>query len=438
MDVLAAGPTNRRSFLRALTTGTAAGFAAACRPFREPAREMPGTAPVPPVQLTYLHQWSPTQGHGPATERLVDRFRQEFPAIQVEAVYTPQYYEKLVSLIAAGSLPDIATYNMAFLPRLVRLEVTVPLEPLAQGTYRFDKSDMVLAARDMVTFDGKIMAMPYVVNNTGLAYNQTLFKQKGLDPERPPATWDELVELGRRLTGTTEGVETWGMLFPRGAADPISPLLSFLWQNGGEVVDMARRVATWNSPAGVEALQFMVDLVHRYRIAPLQGGNAHLEGRVGMWIIPPGNISALGMSVGQQFAWATAELPRGKQQATSLGGHALVVMKTGRAQEQAWRFVHWFIQPANLAEYNAATTTAPAWRAVEQQPAWQAYLREEPRMQPFVRMLAYGRPTPKLATWQEITDILVDAREATVKQEKTPKDALDDAARQADPLIKSG
>ncbi|MER3405671.1 MAG: hypothetical protein C4289_11365, partial [Chloroflexota bacterium] len=59
-------------------------------------------------------------------------------------------------------------------------------------------------------------------------------------------------------------METWGMLFPRGAADPISPLLSFLWQYGGEVVDMARRVATWNSPAGVEALQFMVDLVHRY------------------------------------------------------------------------------------------------------------------------------------------------------------------------------
>jgi ABC-type glycerol-3-phosphate transport system substrate-binding protein len=419
-------------------TGATGGLATACRPLQGPAQATPGAGSEAPVQLTYLHQWSPTQGHGPATERLVSRFREEFPAIQVEAVYTPQYYEKLVSLIAGGSLPDIATYNMAFLPRLVRLEVTVPLEPLAQGTRRFDKNDMVPAAREMVTFEGKIVAMPYVVNNTGMAYNQTLFRQKGLDPSRPPQTWEELVEFGRRLTGAADGVETWGMLFPRGAADPISPLLSFLWQNGGEVVDMARRVTTWNSPAGIEALQFMVDLVHRYRIAPLQGGNAHLEGRVGMWVIPPGNISALGMSVGQQFAWATAELPRGKQQATSLGGHALVVMKTGRAHEHAWRFVHWFIQPANLAEYNAATTTAPAWRSVEQQPVWQRYLREEPRMQPFVAMLAYGRPTPKLATWQEITDILVEAREAAVRQEKTPKDALDDAARQADPLIKSG
>ena len=182
----------------------------------------------------------------------------------------------------------------------------------------------------------------------------------------------------------------------------------------------------------------MVDLVHRYRIAPLQGGNAHLEGRVGVWLIPPGTVSLTEKTVGEQFRWATAALPRGKQQASSLGGHALVVMKTGRYPEQSWRFVHWFTSPQIVVEFNIASTTPPPWRSAEQQPAWQRYVLDHPQMKSFVAMLAYGRPTPKLTTWQDITQILVEAREAAASQTKSPKDALDEAARLAEPLLKSG
>jgi multiple sugar transport system substrate-binding protein len=332
----------------------------------------------------------------------------------------------------------VVTYNLAFLPQLIRKGIVVSPEELAKGPYRVDKNDLAPAAREMATFDGKLMAIPYVLNNSGLAYNQTLFKQKGLDPHRPPATWNELVEMAARLTGRQGETDVWGTVFPKGTADPVSPLLAFVWQNGGELVDMRRRLATWNSPAGVEALQFQVDLVHRHRVASLEKPGNPQAGEVGIWHIPPGNVSQLQRNVGDAFEWNTAVLPKGRQQATTVGGHSLALLRTNKHHEQAWRFIHWYTSPPQNAEYLVASTTLPPWRAVEQQSAWQRWVREQPRIKPFVEMLAYGRPTPKLSLWEDIVAILVEARDAAGSQAKTPKQALDEAARLAEPLIQQG
>lgn len=438
---MARATANRRTRRTLLAQATVLGggmlaAGAACGSFRERAQS---PAAERTVQLTYLHQWSQQQGHGPATNQAVARFQEQTPTIRVESVFTSNYYEKITAILAAGDLPDVITYNLAFLPQLVRRQVAISPETLAKGSHRIDKPDMVPAAREMATFDGRLMAMPYVLNNTGMAYNQTLFRQQGLAAGRPPATWNEWVELGRRLTGGSGDSELWGCLFPRGTADPISPLLCLLWQHGGEVVEMNRRIATWNSQAGVDGLQFMVDLIQRHRIAPLQApGSPERQGKIGLWLIPPGNVSVLQMAIRDQFEWATAAIPRAKLHVSSMGGHSLVVLKTNRHHEQAWRFIHWFTQPEHVAAYDAATTTLPPWRSAERQPAWQRHVREQPRIKPFVEMLAYGRPTPQLSTWQDITDVLVEAREAAAAQKLTPKQALDEAARIAEPLIKDG
>jgi ABC-type glycerol-3-phosphate transport system substrate-binding protein len=411
-------------------------FLAACG--GAPAQSGPAAASEPTVKLTYLHQWSQTQGHGPITDQLAARFREQFPTIQMEPVYSDKYYEKITAVLAGGDWPDVITYNLAFLPQLIKRNVTVPAETLAKGQYRINLNDMVPAGREMATFDGKLTAMPYVLNNSGLAYNQTLFKQKGLDPSKPPATWNDLVDQAKRLTGTNGETAIWGTVFPKGTADNISPLMAFLWQNGGDAVDMKKLVPTWNSPAGVEALQFQVDLVHKHRVASFdKPGNAN-AGEVGIWHIPPGNVSQLQKNVGTAFEWGTAVLPKGKQQATTVGGHSLVVLKTNKYQDQAWRFVHWWTQPAQNGEYLVASTTLPPWHVSEQSAAWQKWIRDEPRTKPFVEMLAYGRPSPKLSLWQDVTNLLVTARDEAGAQKKSPQQALDDAARIAEPLIKQG
>ena len=70
--------------------------------------------------------------------------------------------------------------------------------------------------------------------------------------------------------------------------------------------------------------------------------------------------------------------------------------------------------------------------------AWQQWVKEEPRIKPFVEMLAIGRATPKLSAWEEIVNLPAQARDDAATQKKTPQEALDDVARAAEPLIKQG
>jgi ABC-type glycerol-3-phosphate transport system substrate-binding protein len=217
----------RRALLRQACVAVAglalAPALAACG--RSPAPVAQPTAP--PVKLTYLHQWSPQQGHGPITDTLAARFRQQHPSIDIQPVYAANYYQKLTTVLAGGDWPDVVTYNLAQLAELVATRAVVAAEDLAKGQYRYDINDLVVGARDLATFNGKLMAMPYVLNNSGLVYNQTLYKRVGLDPAKPPATWDDLVAQAQRLTNHSGTPPIWGTVFPKGTADAISPLLAY-------------------------------------------------------------------------------------------------------------------------------------------------------------------------------------------------------------------
>ena len=128
------------------------------------------------VQLSYLHQWSPTQGHGPITDTLVARWNQENPTTTVTGTFTDQYYVKLAAILASGDFPDLITYNLAFAPLLVKKGIVVPAETLSKGSARLNLNDLVPAAREMATFDGKLMVTPYVLNSSGLCLNTAIYQ----------------------------------------------------------------------------------------------------------------------------------------------------------------------------------------------------------------------------------------------------------------------
>src|SRR5687767_10752142 len=121
-----------------------------------------------PISLSYLHEWSPTQGHGPITDTLVARWNQENPTTQVTGTYTADYFAKLAAILASGDIPDLVTYNLSRVSALVKKGVIVPAETLSKGTSRLNLTDLVPAAREMATFDGKLTVTPYVLNSSGL------------------------------------------------------------------------------------------------------------------------------------------------------------------------------------------------------------------------------------------------------------------------------
>ena len=117
------------------------------------------------------------------------------------------------------------------------------------------------------------------------------------------------------------------------------------------------------------------------------------------------------------------------------------MLKTNKNPERAWRFVHWFVfgqSSQHAAEYSAETSTLPAGKASERAQPWQRYVQENVRIKAYVDTLGLAQATPKLSRWEEIIEILRVARENAASQQQTVKEALDEAARLANPLIKEG
>jgi multiple sugar transport system permease protein len=114
-----------------------------------------------------------------------------------------------------------------------------------------------------VTHDGRVQGVPINFVKTVLFYRADLFRQAGLDPNRPPRNWEELYDYARRLTVPEKGQYGFGL--PRTTWETSWMMMDFVWQAGGQMIrqlpDGQWRVA-FNSPAGVAALQFYQRLAH--------------------------------------------------------------------------------------------------------------------------------------------------------------------------------
>lgn len=119
-------------------------------------------------------------------------------------------------------------------------------------------------------YQGHPYNVPYGLDSYVMYYRTDLFEQAGI--EKVPETWDELIEVAQKLTVDLDGdgnIDQWG-LATNGLPGQVFNTYSFfnlLLTNNGQVIDETG-MPTFNSPEGVEALQFMVDLRNKYKVMP--------------------------------------------------------------------------------------------------------------------------------------------------------------------------
>ncbi len=152
-----------------------------------------------------------------------------------------------------------------FLPQIVAGNYFLPLDGSANpkiSMAKEDREDFFPQSLKGVTIGGHIYGMPESLDTGMFYYRKDLYAQVGLT--QPPRTWDELVENAQKLTKPNQ----WGYAFI--AAPNYSGSVSFfelLHQAGGTFLD-EKGAPAFNSPAGVKALQFMVDLRNKYKVVP--------------------------------------------------------------------------------------------------------------------------------------------------------------------------
>ncbi len=204
------------------------------------------------IILDYWEKW--TRHEGDAMRRVVEAFNASQARIFVRYLVVADIGQKSLIAIAGGDPPDVIGLYSFNVPGYARSGALVPLDALAaeRGIALAQYSPGV---RPVMTLDGRWWAMVNTCGSVALYYNKALFREVGLDPNRPPRTIGELDEVHARLCvgGGSAPVQRVGF-FHREPG-----WWSWLWPHhfGGSLYDSASDLATVDTPANRAAYTWM-------------------------------------------------------------------------------------------------------------------------------------------------------------------------------------
>ncbi|MGI9862856.1 ABC transporter substrate-binding protein [Moorella naiadis] len=390
------------------------------------------TADIKAVNITF---WYPQAGNWlQIMNDLINQFQKEHPNIKITAMAIPeaQRMEKLLTALAGGEPPDVTLNAPSEVPVLAAKNAIVAIDSLGEVP-----KDYYDAPRQACIVDNHLYALPIAMGNMVLYYNAELFKKAGLDPEKPPTTWNELIDYARKLTNPSEN--QWGILLPT----KVAPLTTewwdnFLWASGGKFLSQDNKEAAFNSQEGVEALQFWVDLFQKYKVAPLiQLDNVTMvsmyqTGKVGMLPIYPQFVQTVRKL---PFETKTAMMPKNIIQTSTLGGYALTISQKSKDRQAAWTFINWLSRPENAVKLNVGMGSLPVRKATYEFPSYQEFLKKEPLLKPFIATIPYTQPYPQVPNLTQLEMVVAEEIQKALYREATPKQALDNAAIKVNEIL---
>lgn len=396
---------------------------------------------VPDKKVT-LRFWHSYSGFG---ERLfksfVEEFEKENPKIEIKLEYGGNLWtmrDKLLTAIAGGSAPDIAEIDSYWTPIFAEAGSLVNMEPY-MALPGYNKDDLVGPSLRSTQYQGESYSIPFNLSNIVLYYNKKYFEEAGLDPEKPPTTWDEAIEMGKKLTLDKNGdgiTDQWGLGCPLKADfGAIWYWLALFWQQGGELFNDAETEGTFNSEAGVAATNIWREMVHDAEILSLSQGWSDFES--GITAMDLGSSSSLARRR-ENMGFDTvgiAVLPKGKERATVSGGGNLAIFSNCEDKRAAWEFLKWIGSTEINKRWSIATGAIPVRKSVQEEPEYKDYLLRDPRNGVALQQIPYTRVRPNVPEYGDASRIIAYAAEEAVFEDTDPKPLLDKAKQEVDKLF---
>ena len=375
-------------------------------------------------------------------ETLVTKFNRGRTRHKVVLRYQGEYgslKSKISMAIKAGSPPDMAQLHEAWISYFNSEqghEVLLPLNDLvSRDEKEVQLSDFYEAFIQDNLFDGKLYALPFNKSFLGLFYNKELFERAGLDPEKPPKTWEEFRLYGRKLTGNVDrdGVRrTWGWAFH------VDPWLfeCMTLQRGGLLTKGDSLLAPLNSPEMLQVVDFFLDAIngpfrYAYRTNGRDFQNDFVGQRVAMIVT---SCVAKAFMIDQiGFRWGLAPIPQGPKKVSIMSGTNIGLFARSSPEKRAvaWEFVKFFTARENTVFWAIKTGYVPVRKSAVRSKEFQDYLKIDPTPLAAVAQLECATYEPRVACWFDVRDKLTQALLRSLLGQGTPKENLDWATAEA-------
>ncbi len=396
---------------------------------------------------TKLTMYYPVAVGGPLTkivDGMVADFEKANPDIDVDAIYAGNYNDARIKALAALKSGKPAQLSVMFsidLYELIEQDAIIPFDDVVKTDEEkaWLKSFYPTLMQNGVT-GGKTWGIPFQRSTIVMYYNKDAFKAAGLDAEKAPASWDELVAAGKKLT-KADGSQ-WGMMIPS-TGYPYWMFGALTMQNDQVLMNGAGTKTNFDAPATVEALQFWKDLGAKHKVMPegtIEWGTLRknfLEGRTAIMWHSTGNLTTVKKKA--KFDFGVAMLPANKRRGTPTGGGNFYIFKKTTTEERsaAMKLIKFMTSPSRSAEWSMKTGYMGISQAAYDTDKLKEYVKGFPYAAVARDQLAHA--TAELATYQtgRVRKALDDAIQAALTGSKTPEAALKETQATADRLLKA-
>ena len=381
---------------------------------------------------------------------MIKEFNDTHPDIKATPVYTGSYDETLIktrAAIKAGKPPAAVIMSANFLTDLKIEGDIAPLDDLIEASGTTPEkfmSQFFPALHGNAVLDRHVYGVPFHNSTPLLYYNVDHFKEAGLDPDKPPRTWSDLVAAAKKLT-RREGdrVTRWGIMMPSNYDYGGWILTALTMSNGGQYYneDYGGEVY-YDTPSMLGAMTFWSDLVFKHKVHPAgeQKGpgvsTAFLAGQASMMLLSTGSLTHIRTNA--RFPYKVAFVPMNVRNAVAIGGASLV-MPAGvdEARRKAgWTLIAWLTAPEKSGWWSRATGYFAPNMGAYALPAMKEFMAKNPDAQIAVDQLPYAKSW--FATYKTVAvrKAIEDELQAVLSGKKSPKEAVVAAQKTADEILR--
>jgi multiple sugar transport system substrate-binding protein len=394
--------------------------------------------PKAPVTLTW---WT---GQTDQAEKILEGLANEYHTMHPNVTInvspggstTDDLLQKVSAGFVSGTYPDLSYAYGSWATQLGQSGHTLDIsKTVADPAVAW--TEIPAAARKTATVDGKVIGIPALVDNLGLIYNKKLFDAAGVSYPTADWTWDDFRAAAKAINDPAKKI--YGSAYSvSGSEDTTWHLWPLLWQRGGQILSADGKTATFNSPAGVGALDFLrsmaVDDKSMYldqtdeKYMPLFEDN-----RIGMVMDGPWDLYDL---KNKNIDYGVTQLPGYNGDHQTVSGPDVWVLfdhKDVNRAGAATDFLVWLTSSAQDVRWNLAYGNLPLRSSEASTPEFAAWAKTyAPGAQAFFDNLQNAKqPRPTVPGYTEMSKFVGEAISKVLQGAATSQQALDQAASQS-------
>ncbi len=364
-------------------------------------------------------------------EGIIAKFEKENPNIKINYSQIPwnEYPVKLNTAYSGGVAPDVMGLGWGQFGQLISENKFLPFDTNSAGLNTKDFYDVALKEG---SYKGKLYGLLLPEIRVFL-YRKDYFKEAGLDPNKPPHSWQDLQKYAIKLTKRNGNrVERAGL--DVATANGQQMFATMLWQLNGDLWDDNGQ-PLFNTPDGVKALTFLVNLKNKYNTvipSDIQSltGPVFMNGYAAMAYMQTQALPQLEKVTGDKLGYA---LPTKEKSNTALVmGTFLAVSATVKNKEAATKFAEFLYSGDSMWDIYQGINFLPTRKSLQAK-----FVKDSPeKNQIFLTALQNSRGFNKSPVFAEAQKILSLSLEQAYYGKKTPKQALDDAAAKISAALK--